>query len=81
MRRGDHFTRTEGIGFELHDPFLNAQTIRERGAQAVPLSELLAQSDVVSVHCPRGEQTLGMFNASTFFVFNDDRVARFLSDA
>ena len=30
---------------------------------------------------PRGEQTLGMFNASTFFVFNDDSVARFLSDA
>lgn len=96
LRRGDHFTRVEGMGFELHgrtlglvgigyigtlvaqlarafgmtviahDPFLNAQTIEERGAQSVMLSELLAQSDVVSVHCPRDHQTLGMFNASTF---------------
>jgi D-3-phosphoglycerate dehydrogenase len=96
LRRGEHFTRAEGMGLELHgrtlglvgmgyigtlvaqlarafgmtviahDPFLSAQTIQERGAQAVTLPALLAQSDVVSVHCPRDEQTLGMFNATTF---------------
>jgi D-3-phosphoglycerate dehydrogenase len=49
-----------------HDPFLSAQTIQERGATSVTLDELLAQSDVVSVHCPRDDQTLGMFNANTF---------------
>ena len=96
LRRGDHFTRAEGMGFELHgrtlglvgigyigtlvaqlarafgmtviahDPFLSAKTIKERGAISVTLDELLAQSEVVSVHCPRDDQTLGMFNASTF---------------
>ena len=96
LRRGEHFTRVEGMGFELHgrtlglvgigyigtlvaqlarafgmtviahDPFLSAKTIGERGAQSVELSALLARSDVVSVHCPRDKQTLGMFNASTF---------------
>ena len=43
--------RAFGMTVIAHDPFLSAQTIQERGAQAVPLSELLAQSDVVSVQC------------------------------
>ena len=48
------------------DPFLSADEIHKRGARSVLFSELLAQSDVVSLHCPRDASTLKMMNADTF---------------
>jgi D-3-phosphoglycerate dehydrogenase len=48
------------------DPFLSAEDIQKRGARSVRFSELLAQSDVVSLHCPRDASTLKMMNADTF---------------
>jgi len=48
------------------DPFLSAEDIQKRGARSVRFSELLAQSDVVSLHCPRDASTLKMMNAGTF---------------
>lgn len=48
------------------DPFLSAEDIQKRGACSVRFSELLAQSDVVSLHCPRDASTLKMMNADTF---------------
>ena len=48
------------------DPFLSAEDIQKRGARSVSFSELLAQSDVVSLHCPRDATTLKMMNADTF---------------
>ena len=48
------------------DPFLSAEEIQKRGARNVSFAELLAQSDVVSLHCPRDATTLKMMNADTF---------------
>ena len=48
------------------DPFLSAEEIGQRGARSVSMPELLAQSDVVSLHCPRDASTLKMMNAGTF---------------
>lgn len=48
------------------DPFLSAAEITARGAQKVSLDELLARSDFVTVHCPRNDETLGMFGAGQF---------------
>jgi D-3-phosphoglycerate dehydrogenase len=48
------------------DPLLSAEEIQKRGARSVSFSELLAQSDVVSLHCPRDATTLKMMNAETF---------------
>jgi D-3-phosphoglycerate dehydrogenase len=48
------------------DPFLSAEEIQKRGARSVSFAELLAQSDVVSLHCPRDPSTLKMMNADTF---------------
>lgn len=48
------------------DPYLSAAEIGQRGARSVSMPELLAQSDVVSLHCPRDASTLKMMNADTF---------------
>lgn len=48
------------------DPFLSAEEIARRGARAVSLPELLAQSDIVSLHCPRDSSTLKLIDAAAF---------------
>lgn len=48
------------------DPFVEPEEIRQRGARPVELDELIAQSDIVSLHCPRDKTTLGMFGAAQF---------------
>lgn len=40
-------------------------------AEFVPLDELLARSDVVSVHCPLTPETQGLFRAETFAKMKD----------
>lgn len=46
------------------DPFLSTQEIARRGARAVSVAELLSQSDIVSLHCPRDAGTLKMIDAT-----------------
>ncbi len=48
------------------DPFLDAATIASRGAEKVEMPALLAQADVVSLHCPLTTTTRGMINAAAF---------------
>ena len=48
------------------DPFLSPEEIARRGAKAVSFEELLAQSDFVSLHCPRDASTMKMMNADAF---------------
>jgi D-3-phosphoglycerate dehydrogenase len=48
------------------DPYLSAQEIEQRGAVPVAMHELLARCDIVSLHCPRNKETVGMFNAAAF---------------
>lgn len=48
------------------DPLLEPAEITRRGAQPVAFEELLARSDVVSLHCPRDASTLRMMNAQAF---------------
>lgn len=45
----------------VHDPFV---TSTESGDRLVDLDELLAQSDVVSVHCPLTDGTRGLIDAA-----------------
>lgn len=46
-----------------YDPYVAADEIVRRGARPVSFDELLAQADVVSIHCPRTAETLGMLDA------------------
>lgn len=46
------------------DPYLDAATMTERGAEKVALDELLARSDILSLHCPLTAETRGMIGAA-----------------
>jgi D-3-phosphoglycerate dehydrogenase len=48
------------------DPYLTEQEIAARGAEKVTLEALLAQSDYVSVNCPRNQETRGMIGAAQY---------------
>ena len=49
-----------------YDPFLPADQIATRGAEAVSLDELLAQSDFITMHLPLTDQTRSMLNDAAF---------------
>ncbi|MGI9475731.1 MAG: hydroxyacid dehydrogenase [Hyphomicrobiaceae bacterium] len=49
-----------------YDPYVSAEQVAERGAEKVDWETLFAQSDYISVHCPRTEETLGMIDAAAF---------------
>ncbi len=57
-------------GFDMrvlaYDPLLSAEAIRARGAEPVDRARLLAESDIVSLHCPLDDTTRGSFDAATF---------------
>jgi len=55
-----------GMRVIAHDPYLSEADMRARGAEPVSFDELLAQSDVVSLHCPRDSVTLNLFDAAVF---------------
>lgn len=44
----------------------HAEFVRQHGIQLVEFDELIAQSDVVTIHCPLNSQTQGLFNADVF---------------
>jgi D-3-phosphoglycerate dehydrogenase len=43
-----------------YDPYLSAEEIEARGATKVDLATLLAESRVLSIHCPLNDETRGM---------------------
>ena len=49
-----------------YDPYLDAATCKARGAEKVELAQLLAHSDVVSLHCPLTKETRRMFDKRAF---------------
>lgn len=58
--------RAFGSTVLAYDPFADPAAARQRGVRLVGLGELLATSDVVSVHARVTDQTRGMFDAATF---------------
>ncbi|MGQ9916461.1 MAG: phosphoglycerate dehydrogenase [Bryobacteraceae bacterium] len=47
------------------DPYVNPMTAADLGAELVPLDELIAQSDYISLHVGLTPETRGMINART----------------
>ena len=49
-----------------YDPYLTEAQVAERGATKVDFATLLAEADFITVHCPRTQETLGMFGSAEF---------------
>lgn len=58
----------EVIGF---DPFLPAEEIKKRGGTPATFDELLAKSDVITMHIPLTAESRGMLNADAFAKMKD----------
>jgi D-3-phosphoglycerate dehydrogenase len=50
----------------VYDPYVAERRIRRLGAQRVDFEELLAASDIISVHAPLTDETRGMFGRQAF---------------
>jgi D-3-phosphoglycerate dehydrogenase len=48
-----------------YDPFLEQDSIKQRGAQPTTQNDLLARSDLISLHLPFTPETRGMINGQT----------------
>jgi D-3-phosphoglycerate dehydrogenase len=48
------------------DPYLDAATVAARGATKVEMAELLAESDIVSLHLPLSPESRGLMGADAF---------------
>lgn len=48
------------------DPHLDAATVAVRGAEKVDMATLLAESDVVSIHCPLTGESRDLMNGESF---------------
>jgi phosphoglycerate dehydrogenase-like enzyme len=60
--------RAQGFGLSVlaFDPLVDAATIARYGARAVGLEELLAESDIISLHCNLDDTNRGMLNRAAF---------------
>jgi D-3-phosphoglycerate dehydrogenase len=58
--------RPFGMSIIAADPYVAPEEIRARGAEPVPLDELLARADIVSLHCPLTTETRGMIGERAF---------------
>jgi D-3-phosphoglycerate dehydrogenase len=59
--------RAKGFGMEIlgSDPFVSAAVARENGIKLVPLDELMAGSDYLTLHVGLTPQTTGVINTKT----------------
>lgn len=55
----------------LADPYCPPETAAALGATPMPLPELLARSDIVTLHAPVTPETLGMLGAAEFALMRD----------
>ncbi|MDZ7374327.1 MAG: C-terminal binding protein [candidate division KSB1 bacterium] len=58
----------------VYDPYVSDARVRRLGAIRTSFEELLAASDVVSIHAPLTEETRGMFNREAFHRLKDGAI-------
>ena len=58
--------RAFGCRVLASDPYLDAATCAARGAEKADLAHVLAESDIVSLHCPLTDETRGMLGRTAF---------------
>ncbi len=78
-RRVAKLARAFGMNVLATDPYLTAEEIERRDAQPATLEQILRDSDVVSLHCPRDKSTMKLMDARAFAAMK--RGAFFISTA
>lgn len=76
-RAGAHYIqllRPFEVDIVLYDPTLSAEQAAELGARKVELDELLAGSDLISIHAPSIPATHHLFNAERLRAMKDDAI-------
>ena len=70
-------TRARGFGMRViaYDPYVASSVFEKVGASRVSLEELLAQSDVVTVHTPMTDETRGMLGPAQIGRMKDGAIA------
>src|SRR6266540_3385427 len=70
-------TRARAFGMHViaYDPYISLAAFQDVGAQRVTLDELLAKSDVITVHTPLTEETHGMLGAAQIAKMKDGVIA------
>jgi D-3-phosphoglycerate dehydrogenase len=68
------YLKAFGCRVLAYDPYLDEDTCAERGAKKTELTALLAQSDIVSVHCPLNSETEGMLGAKEYALMPQDAI-------
>ncbi|MDD5986941.1 MAG: 2-hydroxyacid dehydrogenase [Eubacteriales bacterium] len=63
-----------GAHVAYYDLFRNEEAEKEMGIVFLPWNELLAQSQILSLHCPLTEQTKRMVNADALAAMREDAV-------
>src|SRR5262245_48440863 len=60
--------KAKAFGFQVitHDPFVSKDVLAAAGVEGVSFDDLLARSDVISVHAPLMPATRGLMNAAAF---------------
>ena len=68
--------RAEPFGLEpiAYDPYVSGGEMAEYGAEKVSFDELLARSDVLSIHAPLTEETRNLFDADAFDAMKDEAI-------
>jgi len=64
--RTANLARGFGMNVLAYDPYLDEDTLRERGAQPATLERLLGEADYVSVHCPLNASTHHLMGPQQF---------------
>lgn len=72
---GSTVSRILSLGYQANviacDPYVSAEEIKARHATKVSFDELLAQSCIISLHCPLTSETSRMFSAQQLAAMND----------
>jgi phosphoglycerate dehydrogenase-like enzyme len=62
------------VNLLAHDPYVDSRVFTRSNARRVELEELLAQSDVVTVHCNLTLETRGLINAARLGLMKRDAI-------
>jgi D-3-phosphoglycerate dehydrogenase / 2-oxoglutarate reductase len=54
-----------GMRLVAYDPFISAERAKVMGVELMDLTELLAQSDFITIHLPKNKETTNLLNADT----------------